>query len=409
MRLHYAKYMHILWGFICLLCLLAPPRLSAQQPVVVDSSILDRITELEKHPFLTNSGEDHVMLVGLTTFGFISNKTTVTYGGTSSVTKTNSLVDGKTYEFSPMLLWNHGKKFLLEFEPSFADDQLGVNWADITFFAAPGLMFRGGYLVLPFGMYSKRLAAGWINKLATDPDGVAGFSDYGIEMQGGFHAGNMKLNYDFALANSPGLQPDGTLNSVGLSPTNNHKSLVGRIGWLPFSNSSVELGVSGLTGKVGNPGSRFESVKANMYAIDLNGLGNIKPFQFNLKGQYSVSDLSNATFINPLDSSNYTFNNHMVSGYLSLSIRPSFAENKVLKNFELAARYSYYETPANSLIGTKDHSFAVGLDYWLSWRTVIKWTYEAIKANSTISSALGGNPGSISQSNSMYLQFAIQL
>ena len=59
----------------------------------------------------------------------------------------------------------------MEFEPSFADGTLGVNWADVSYYAAPGLIVRAGYLVLPFGMYNKRLAAGWIDKLATDPSG----------------------------------------------------------------------------------------------------------------------------------------------------------------------------------------------------------------------------------------------
>ncbi len=65
-----------------------------------------------------------------------------------------------------MFLWRHGDKILLEFEPSFADNQLGVNWAAVSYFVTNGLILRGGYLVLPFGTYSKRLAAGWIDKLS---------------------------------------------------------------------------------------------------------------------------------------------------------------------------------------------------------------------------------------------------
>ncbi|HEV3249586.1 MAG TPA: hypothetical protein VGZ71_01460, partial [Puia sp.] len=83
--------------------------------------------------------------------------------------------------------------------------------------------------------------------------------------------------------------------------------------------------------------------------------------------------------------------------------------NKILKNFELAARFGNYTTPANSLRGTKDNSFAVGLDYWVNWRTVVKFSYEAIKGTNTISANLGGTTGAVTQSNSMYLQFSIQL
>ncbi len=398
--------LQLLYG---LLFIMSSGAIAQQTPVTVDSALLDRVNVLEGQVASQKLGEEHFMVVGLTTFGFVSNKTTTTFSGSGQVSKTNKIIDGDSYEFSPMLLWRHGNKFLLEFEPSFAGDGLGVNWADITYFAAPGLMLRAGYIVLPFGSYDKRLGAGWINKLATDPDGVAGFSDYGIEAQGGFHAGDMKLSYDVAVSGSPSLQQDGTLSSVGLSPSNNHKTLTARIGWLPLSNSSLEFGISGMTGKVGDPGSGFENAKTNMYAFDLNCVQNIKPFQVNLKGQYSVVDVSNVDYINPVDSSIYNFNNHTTASYLMLAIRPMFSDNKVIKNFELAARFAHYETPANSLTGAKDNSFSVGLNYWLSWRTVVRWSYEAIRANSTVSSALGGNPGEINQSNSMFLQFSIQL
>ena len=91
------------------------------------------------------------------------------------------------------------------------------------------------------------------------------------------------------------------------------------------------------------------------------------------------------------------------------SIRPAFADNQFLKQLELAGRFGNYRTPASSLIGTKDNSFAVGLSYWLNWRSVLHFTYEGIKSNSTISTNLGGTPGVITQNNSMYLQFSILL
>ena len=40
------------------------------------------------------------------------------------------------------------------------------------------------------------------------------------------------------------------------------------------------------------------------------------------------------------------------------ALRPMFSKNKVVKNFEVAARYGNYTTPANSLWGTKDNSLA---------------------------------------------------
>ncbi|MFI5153488.1 MAG: hypothetical protein ACHQET_09155 [Chitinophagales bacterium] len=400
------------YSFILLLATISligiQSNLIAQQPTVVDSSILQRLDALEQHAADRKPGEDVFMVGGLMTFGFASHKTT----SAGVTTKANSIVDGDNYEFSPMFLWKHGKRFLLEFEPSFAGGGLGVNWADVSYFAAPGLIIRAGYLVLPFGTYSKRLAAGWINKLATDPEGVADvppLTDYGVEVEGGLQTGNMKWNYDVAISNGMQLNPDGTIQNAGLSATNNNKNFSGRIGWLPFSNSSLEIGVSGMTGKLGDPGSNFQDAKSSMYAIDLNLVQNLKPFQVNIKGQYTVIDVNQKDYINPGNDSVYSFTNHTTAGYIMASIRPSFVQNNLLKNLELAARFGNYTTPEKSLTGMKDNSFAIGLNYWINWRTVLHFTYEAIKSNSTISENLGGTPGVITQTNSFYLQFSIQL
>ena len=399
-------------SFLLLLTILGSiVQLQAQQ-TTFDSSIYDRLNQLEAQSAYKKSGEDHFMVVGLTTFGFVANKTTTTFNGSKTVAKTNSLGDADHYEFSPMLLWRHGDRFLLEFEPSFSNGQLGVNWADISYFAAPGLIVRGGWLVLPFGAYNKRLAAGWINKLASDPEGVAGATDFGIEAEGGFHAGSMKWSYDIALSNGMQLLPDGTLQNAGgtgLVDNNTNKTVTGRLGWLPFGNSALELGVSMMTGKVGDAGSTYENVKLNMYAIDLSLVENLKPFQLNIKGQYSISNVGHADYASPVDSSSYSFDNHTKTGYIMAALRPIFSSNKVIKNFEIAGRYGNYTTPANSLWGTKDNSLAVGLDYWITWRTVVKFTYEAIKGTNTSSATLGGTNGAVTQSNSMYLQFSIQL
>ena len=393
---------------ICFLLLLSTIAKAQQPTVVVDSSLLDRINTLEQQANYTKPGDDHFMVVGLTTFGFVRNKTTTTFAGSSQVSKTNSLADADHYEFSPMFLWRHGNKFLLEFEPSFSNDQLGVNWAAISYFALPGLIIRGGYLVLPFGTYNKRLAAGWINKFASDPEGVAGASDYAVEAEGGIQAGSMKWSYDVAISNGMMLNPDGTTQSVGITDNNKNKTITARIGWLPLSNSSIELGASIMTGKVGDAGTKNENVMANLYALDLNIVENINPFQLNIKGQYSITDIGHADYINPVDSSTYSFNNHTTTGYVMAALRPVSFKN-FIKNFEIAGRYGNYTSPANSLFGTKDNSLALSLNYWLNWRTVVRYTYEAIKGTNRVSDALGGTPGAVTQSNSMYLQFSIQL
>jgi len=395
---------------ICLFALISTVTRAQDSTTVVDSSLLNRIISLEQEANYIKPRESHLMAVGLLTFGYASNKTTVTYNGSSSVSKTTSLGDADHFEFSPMFLWRHGKKFLMEFEPSFSADGVGVNWAVASYYATPGLILRGGYLVLPFGTYNKRLAAGWINKLASDPEGIPESSDFGVEAEGGIQAGTTKWSYDFALSNGMQLQPDGTTAFVGITDNNKNKLFTGRIGFLPLANSSLEVGVSLMTGKVGDAGMKYQNANATLWALDLNLVENFTPFQLNIKGQYSEAKVDNAEYTDPSNPSNtYTFNNHTKTGYIMAALRPMFSQNEVVKNFELAARYGNYTTPANSLWGTKDNSLAVGLNYWMTWRTVVRFSYEAIKGTNTVSTNLGGNTGQVTKSNSLYLQFSIQL
>src|SRR5579859_2378470 len=146
------------WVIFTLAGLLAGNIAKAQQ-TVVDSALMERVAALEQQVADQKSGESHFMVVGLTTFGFAYSRTKFTPpGGPAQITKMNSLADADHYEFSPMFLWRHGTKWLVEFEPSYTGGNLGVNWADISYFVCPALIVKAGYFVLPFGMYSKRLA-----------------------------------------------------------------------------------------------------------------------------------------------------------------------------------------------------------------------------------------------------------
>jgi hypothetical protein len=380
----------------------------AQQTTVVDSSLLERMSILEQQVANQKSGESHFMVAGLATFGFVANTTTTTSGGVSQKIKTNSFPDVDHFEFSPLFLWRHGSKFLLEFEPSFDGTSLGVNWADVSYFVAPGLILRAGYLVTPFGTYSKRLAAGWIDKLPTDPTGVADYpptTDFGFEAEGGFPLGSMKWNYDISLTNGLQLLPDGELQSVGVVDNNKNKTVTGRLGLLPISNSSLEIGVSGMYGTVGDANSPYENAKSQSYAIDLNYVKLFSPILVNIKGQYNHTFVNQQNYLNPVDSSLYTFNNTTTSGFAQISLRPTGAESAFIKNLELAFRYGKYITPEKSLWGHQSDIIDISLDYWLSWRTVFKIGYQS---NNSTSTAIE-NPGDQAKSESLFIQFAIQL
>ncbi len=248
--------------------------------------------------------DSHFVIVGLATFGFANTWSTNKSGGiTSKLPVTNSFPTD-AFELSPNIQWRHGDNLTVEFEPSFnpgTNPGLGVNWAVISYFAYPGVIIRGGYLVLPFGTYNKRLAAGWICKFATDPVGAVGVgtpasappeSDWGIEMEGGLPAGNMKISYDVSLTNGFQLIYDGSLNggnmqNEGLTDSHVGKTVCGRFGWLPLSNSSLEFGVSGLYGEINDDTStQYKKVSTIMGAGDMQYIYSGAHAVFNLKGQY---------------------------------------------------------------------------------------------------------------------------
>jgi len=380
------------------------------QQTVTDSALLDRIATLEQQVADHKAGESHFMVVGLTTFGFVASSTTNTVGSVSQKIRANSLGDADHYEFSPMFLWRHDKNLLLEFEPSFSGGNLGVNWADASYFVAPGLIVRAGYFVLPFGTYNKRYAAGWIDKVAGDPVGVADLppsSDFGIEFEGGLPMGDMKWNYDIAITNGMQLLPDGEIQGAGLVDNNKNKTVTARLGWLPFSNSSLELGVSGMFGKVGDVDSVYENAKTDMYAFDLNYVKNIRPFLVSIKGQYNAIHINNQQYASPVDSSAYTFKNQTNSGFAQISVRPTASESKLVKNLEFAFRYANFKTPESSTWSQNTSTYDLGLDYWLNWRTVLKFTYNLAKTGNTAPESLGGSASSV-KTHTCYLQFSVE-
>jgi hypothetical protein len=374
----------------------------------VDSTLANRVTELEMEMSHKKTGEDHFLMAGLATFGFVSNTTTTTSGGISQKVNTSSFPDVDHFEFSPLFLWRHGDKFLMEFEPSFDGFSLGVNWADVSYFVAPGLILRAGYLVTPFGTYSKRLAAGWIDKLPTDPTGLADYpptSDFGVEAEGGLPMGNMKMNYDISLTNGMQLLPDGELQSAGAADNNKNKTVTARLGLLPISNSSLEIGVSGMWGSVGDANSPFATAKSQSYAVDLNYVKLFSPILVNFKGQYNYTFVDNQNYVNPSDSSSYTFDNKTTSSFAQISVRPTGSGNNFVKNLELAFRYGRYVTPENSLWGQKSDIIDASLDYWFTWRTVFKIGFQSSNGTSTAIT----NAGDKIKSESLFAQFSIQL
>ena len=362
----------------------------------------------------TNPGkfDSHFMVAGLTTLGFTNTWTKTTSGGIIQKSVTNTFGVDPQFELSPMFIWRHSNNLLVEFEPSFDGTSLGVNWADVTYFAYPGVILRAGYLVLPFGTYNKRLAAGWIDKLATDPVGITSSpvsSDWGIEMEGGLPCGNMKVNYDIALTNGFQLLNDGTLQNPGITDNNLGKTVSGRFGWLPISNSSLELGVSGLYGKAGDANSMYKNAATYMGAFDAQYVLSAPHAVMNIKGQYNAQYVTNESYnVSPGDTTTplYTYNNFSQGYFAQISVRP-VVPSKFLRNLEFAARYSAYYTPKNSTWENQTGQASVGVSYWLNWRTVLKLNYENVISSNPLNANLGIADNKTVQ-NMLMVQFSVQ-
>jgi hypothetical protein len=367
--------------------------------------------------------ETNFMMVGLGTFGFVNEANTFSQSGVSSTSKSSALGDADRFEISPMFLWRHGSNLLVEFEPSYTGgNTLSVNWADINYYVAQGLIVKVGYFVLPVGIYGKRFAAGWINKLPSDPVGMdAPGSDFGIEAMGGFPLGNMKWSYDIAISNGFQLNPDGTYSGVGISTPNNNKTVCGRIALLPHKNSSLEIGVSALQGNLytaqfAAPGMTpltYSDPTLKMYAFDLSMYHTIGKVTVKIVGQYNIQSITKQTYYTDSSlSKSYSFDNTINSGFGQISVRPTGLTSK-LKNVEFGYRHVLYSTPnPNSSIfggynGNDRQEDDFCLSYWLSWRTVVKVGYEHINVKVDDNAAIG-QTGFTNQTDRLVLQVSTE-
>ena len=97
-----------------------------------------------------------------------------------------------------------------------------------------------------------------------------------------------------------------------------------------------------------------------------------------LKGQYNYAQIGDANYLVPDDSVGlyYDFNNISNSYYAQLSIRPSLIDNDFIRKLELVGRYSSLETPEGALWEQNPTQIALGLNYWIDWRTVLKLGYQ---------------------------------
>ena len=306
--------------------------------------------------------------------------------------------------FDPIFLWKPHEKILveaeLETELEGSETNIELGYADVSFILNKYITFRAGKFLSPYGIFQDRLHPVWINKLPTipvgtgeDEFGIGPTSEIGIDFRGCIPLGTAKMNYSIYLSNGANLVTDltdpgkqGTLTYGNIDAINNKKTIGGRIGFLPFSNSSLEIGGSFRNGKVGDKNTDYKNIGAQQSALDLTYVKDLDFIKgtFDVKAQWNFEKIDNAIYTDPDDTTGnttYTFDNKRNSVFAQAAYRAVMAHSKLLKNIELVFRYAGLNPPDGSKEPEKIKQYTYGIDYWLNWRTVFKAAYQSQQDN----------------------------
>ncbi len=347
--------------------------------------------------FAQNNEKEGPRDFGSTKF-FIAGHTTVTAvldSGKSDFTNAN---------FSAIFLYQLSEKLFveseIEIETGGGSPDIGLEHANLVWMVGKNIAFHAGRFVPHFGMYRGRLAEGFMNRFATNPvgygdGGIGTMEAVGFGFQGGFALGVSKMNYDLWVSNGPQLLTDaenaGQFDYEAYTDNNKNKALGGRIGFLPFSNSCLELGVSyENTSKTENQYSLEKSVGVRALAIDANFYHNVDALKSTVRliGEYKKQNVDKLDY--PIVDKagapdTIRFDNNANTYYALASIRPTGSENNILRNFEVAFRYSKFTTPAGAPWANYDPGTgkniattqtAIAINYWLKWNCVAKICYQ---------------------------------
>lgn len=324
--------------------------------------------------------------------------------------------------FAPIFLYKHSDRLMFEAELEFVLEsnelEVGLEYADVMYVLNKNMTVRAGKFLLPFGTFMERLHPAWINRLPNRPlgfghDGIAPSSGIGVELRGAFDLGGPALTYSVYATNGPRLkdgneEPEeaGMLMFQNYEDNNLGKAYGGRLGILPFSDSSTEFGFSAYTtNSTGEEDSEYEDVGAFLFALDfsfvkqISGLGGV----IDVKAQYNNSNVDTATYFELEDGieEEYSFDNQSNSFYGQLSYRPTMASSDFVKKLEFVGRYSDFNAPEGAEWEEKSVQYAFGLNYWLSWRSVIKLSYQTTETE-------GGHDGDgLTNTDGLFVHWAI--
>ncbi len=301
-----------------------------------------------------------------------------------------------TFMFMPLtkindrLFLESGLKMQMQDDGSFG---FGLEALNLHYRINSWLTVHVGKFAAPWGNVLDMFGEGFVSRFPVAPiglsdDGMAPTDMEGFGAQGGFQAGNSKMLYEVYMANGPQLivndgSPDGNMTGhtsyESFTDNNKNKAIGGKLGILPFSNSSLQLDVFGQhAGQTGDAGSKYQNVSSSSYGADFNFYKTLNTIMIRFMGQYEETKTGNATYTVTTDTGtrDYTFNNKGNSWYLAGTLRPTGSGNNFVRNVELGARYAQYAPPKNALWGgDPSKQLTLDLTYWFTWSSQINFGY----------------------------------
>ncbi|TSA34863.1 MAG: hypothetical protein D4R64_10785 [Porphyromonadaceae bacterium] len=343
-------------------------------------------TERNKNLLSSAPGNTKMLLTGSGFFGFYVNK------------DKDAKFNFNAFRFAPVFLWKISDKLFFESELELDNGEFALEFTKLSFVLNKYMTLGAGQMLTPFGAYGERFEPPLTEKFPNTP--IRPKSPYlpgsnhlvwgavmGMDVRGGIPLGSAKMNYSLFLDNGPSLdKSNGMVDYENFDDNNTNKEIGGRIGLLPFSNSSLEIGFSGRYGIAGDQGDLvYGKIGATAYAVDLSYVKSIEAIKstINIRGQFNTLTVDKANYY-LTDSTTYTFDNTMQNYYMQFSIRPTMAHSKCLKKTELMFRYNAITAPQDAVWAAKDNNgkggtitrIDIGLVYWLNWRTGLRFAYE---------------------------------
>jgi hypothetical protein len=289
-------------------------------------------------------------------------------------------------QFNPMLLWKLSDRLLfegeLEFELEDSETSTALETANLSYLVNDVLTFQAGKFLNPMNSFVERFHMAWVNRLPDKPlavyDGLLPESYVGAQLRGGAPIGPTKINYAAFIANAPNLitsiGPDDDRESLGSLEFDNFGNTGGRIaagghvGFLPLPEVEIGYGFhySGLGGSSDN---------ALLQSVDLNYMRDSELLrgQVRLNAQWVWSQLGSGTYDD--DGTPLRFKNDRDGGYAQISYRPTHFANEHLRRVEGVFRYDMLNQDKTP-VGFDETRYTLGLNYWISPKTVFKASYE---------------------------------